>query len=214
MLVDLLDRLRCPVPHDDSWLVATALVTQHRHIVEGSLGCPVCRAEYPIRDGVVWFGGEEVPAAEITGEAVRPAEATRLAALLSLNELGVFVLGGAWGVLADELAKLMPARLMLVSPPGIATGWSVVRGTADSMPFAIGSSMGIAIDRASGRLAAAAARTLTARGRLVAPADTPVPAEIVVVADDDRHWVGERPTSAVASALVSPRRAAPRKDHQ
>jgi uncharacterized protein YbaR (Trm112 family) len=214
MLVDLLDRLRCPVPHDDSWLVATALVTRRRHIVEGSLGCPVCGAEYPIRDGAVWFGREEFPPADVPAEAVRTDEAMRLAALLSLSERGVFLLGGAWGALADELATLMPLQLLLASPPAVAEGWSVVRGTADSMPFTAGSLTGIAIDRASGPLAEAAARTLISRGRLVAPADTPVPAPIVVIARDERHWVGERPASPVVSALVNPRRAAPRTAHQ
>jgi uncharacterized protein YbaR (Trm112 family) len=214
MLVDLLDRLRCPVPHDDSWLVATALVTEHRHIIEGSLGCPVCKAEYPIRAGVVWFGGAEFPPADVPGEAVRPDEAMRLAALLSLSEMGLFVLAGAWGALADELAKLMAAQLLLVSPPAVAQRWSVVRGTADLMPFTAGSLRGIAIDRASGALAEAAARTLIWHGRLVAPAATPVPVQTVVVARDDRHWVAERVASPVTSTLVKPRRAAPRKGHQ
>jgi hypothetical protein len=108
----------------------------------------------------------------------------------------------------------MPVQLLLVSPPAVSEGWSVVRGTADLMPFASGSLMGIAVDRASGPLAQAAARTLISHGRLVAPADTPVPAAIAVVARDDRHWVGERLASPVISALVNPRRAAPRKGHQ
>ncbi|HVT40412.1 MAG TPA: Trm112 family protein [Gemmatimonadaceae bacterium] len=213
MLVDLLDRLRCPVLHDDSWLVATALVTRHRHIVEGSLGCPVCGAEYSIREGVVWFGGNELPPEDGPVDRTGPGEAMRLAALLALNERGVFLLGGAWGALAGELATLMPLQLLLVSPPAGAHG-SVVRGTGDSMPFASGSLAGIAIDRASGPLAEAAARTLISRGRLLAPADTPIPAPIVLVARDTRHWVGECSASPVVSTLVNPRRAAPRNAHQ
>ena len=53
MFVELVDLLRCPRPHEDTWLVAAAEAMSGRHIVRGTLGCPVCEAEYPIRDGVV-----------------------------------------------------------------------------------------------------------------------------------------------------------------
>ena len=52
MFIELVDALRCPVPHEDSWLVASAERTESRHIVTGTLGCPVCRAQFPIRRGV------------------------------------------------------------------------------------------------------------------------------------------------------------------
>ena len=40
MFVELVDLLRCPHAHEDSWLVAAADETADRHIVHGSLGCP------------------------------------------------------------------------------------------------------------------------------------------------------------------------------
>ena len=53
MFIELVDALRCPRTHEESWLVLAASRIEARHIQEGALGCPVCRAEYPIRDGIV-----------------------------------------------------------------------------------------------------------------------------------------------------------------
>ena len=55
MFVELVDALRCVRPHEDAWLVAATRRTEHRHILDGVLGCPVCRTEYPVRDGVADF---------------------------------------------------------------------------------------------------------------------------------------------------------------
>ena len=39
-------------PHEASWLVVSFARRDGRFIVEGTLGCPVCHRQYPIRDGV------------------------------------------------------------------------------------------------------------------------------------------------------------------
>src|SRR5688572_33340449 len=57
VFIELIDSLRCPVDHDESWLVASIVERSGRDIVAGTLGCPVCRAEYPIRDSIAVFGG-------------------------------------------------------------------------------------------------------------------------------------------------------------
>lgn len=68
MHIELVDTLRCPYPHDDTWLVASVSRFEGRDIVEGSLGCPSCRRQFAVRDGEVDFterasdGGEGVPA--------------------------------------------------------------------------------------------------------------------------------------------------------
>ena len=49
MFVEIIDLLRCPNAHAESWLVAAAARTVGRHIVEGTLGCPVCEAEMEMR---------------------------------------------------------------------------------------------------------------------------------------------------------------------
>jgi uncharacterized protein YbaR (Trm112 family) len=55
VFVELIDALRCPRPHADTWLVAAAAETRDRCVVRGALGCPTCRAEYPITGGVAAF---------------------------------------------------------------------------------------------------------------------------------------------------------------
>jgi hypothetical protein len=56
MHIDLVDSLRCIAKHEDSWLVAGIEQMSGRHIVEGLLGCPICRAEYVVLDAVAYFG--------------------------------------------------------------------------------------------------------------------------------------------------------------
>ena len=41
MFIELIDTLRCPTPHDESWLVLAADRMAARHVVEGTVGCPV-----------------------------------------------------------------------------------------------------------------------------------------------------------------------------
>ena len=194
MFVELIDSLRCPVPHKnaaDSWLVAAAAETVDRHIVRGALGCPVCHAEFDIRHGDVWFGAEE-PAA---GFAV-PSEddVTRLAALLAVDDRGgLYILDGAWGAMAVAVSGYSTAaHFILLSPPLGCEADGTLRGAGDLVPIAAGAARGIALDRQSAVLAESAARALMANGRLIAPAATPVPPSITVLARDEHHWVGEQ----------------------
>ena len=194
MFVELIDSLRCPVPHEnaaESWLVAAAVETVDRHIVRGTLGCPVCHAEFDIRHGDVWFGAEE-PA---TGFAVpSDDDVTRLAALLGVDDRGgLYILDGAWGAMAAAVSGYSSAaHFILLSPPLGCEADGTVRGAGDLVPIAAGSLRGIALDRCSVALAESAARALGANGRLIAPAVTPVPPSITVLARDDQHWVGEQ----------------------
>jgi len=209
MFVEQLDLLRCTNQHRDTNLVATATRTVDRRIVEGVLGCPVCRVEYDIRGGAVWFGAADAELPASTGAT--EAEAVRLAALLAVDGRGgCYVLCGAWGTLARALVDVAPAELLLVSPPLDVLDWSTLRGSGDTIPLAEGRARGVAIDRPSPALAEAAARSLIENGRLVAPAATPVPSTITILAQDDRHWVGRHQPPPAPPALVTPRRAAPR----
>src|SRR4051812_37196810 len=116
MFIELVDALRCPVPHEESWLVAAATRMEARHIVDGTLGCPVCSAEYPIRNGVVDFRrGGGVVAAPVASSA---EQAMRMAALLDLADAqGFAVLLGEWGAHAHELASIVETPLVVIDPP-------------------------------------------------------------------------------------------------
>src|SRR5512140_104168 len=97
MLIPLVDALRCIRPHEDTWLVASIDRAEDRDIIEGTLGCPSCLAEYPIHDGVVHFDAVARPAYRAPTED----DALRLAAALDLvDPRTTAVLHGSWGAYA------------------------------------------------------------------------------------------------------------------
>jgi hypothetical protein len=72
-------------------------------------------------------------------------------------------------------------------------GISVLR-IASGIPLAGATCRGVALDAAAaeGDYLDAAVRVLRPRGRLVAPAPTPVPRDVTELARDDHLWVAER----------------------
>lgn len=204
MFIELVDALRCPVTHEESWLVASAVRTEARHIVVGTLGCPVCSAEYPIREGVADFRGGGTPA-NVAAAAPGSADAAmRLAALLDLSDANGFaVLIGAWGNHASELAALTEVPLLLVDPPhGVvgAPGISVLRCDG-ALPIAAGAARAMAFDGPVPGRIVSAVRATRVRGRVVGSASMAVPTEVRELARDEALWVGERETPP--SPLVS-----------
>jgi uncharacterized protein YbaR (Trm112 family) len=198
MFIELVDALRCPVPHEESWLVASATRMESRHIVDGLLGCPVCHAQYPVRHGVADFRREPAlalpgaPDPFLRGDA---ATAMHLAAFLGLSDaLGFVVLLDEWGVQASALRELVETPILLVDPPAGREGEpgiSVV--LSDGVPpLAAGAARATAIGDTSAARATAAVRLTRAGGRLVAPARLAVPEGVREIARDDTLWVGER----------------------
>lgn len=215
MFIELVDALRCPRPHEESWLVVAADRLVARHILEGTLGCPVCSAEYPIRDGVVDFsGGMHYPVPPSAPPSA--AQATRLAAFLGLDDaLGFATLMGDWGAHAIELRGMVECPLVLVDPPQdveAAPGLSILR-TAGPLPLAVGSTRGIAIDvtdlhGAHPERLASAVRATRAGGRAVAHSSLPLPAGLRELARDPALWVAEREAPPSPLVTLHVRRAA------
>jgi uncharacterized protein YbaR (Trm112 family) len=196
MYIELVDSLRCLTPHEDSWLVAAVSRMEGRHIVDGVLGCPVCRREYPVRDGVGWFAdGDPRPAPLApTADAERVG---RAAALLGLTDPGgIVVIGGAWTECADALAEMGSAHVVVLdAAPSAASPQEVsALRIADRLPFAIGGVRAVALgaDVARPPLFESAVAVLRPRGRLVGPAAAAVPDGMVELARDSADWVAER----------------------
>jgi uncharacterized protein YbaR (Trm112 family) len=210
MFIELVDALRCPVPHEESWLVASADRMEARHIVDGTLGCPVCRAEYPIRRGVVDFR-RGAPRALPPGTTPDAEQATRLAAFLDLADAtGFAVLVGARGAHASLLRAQVDTPLVLVDPPeGVEgePGISVLRCDGD-LPLAAGAARGVAIDGGSPERVASAVRATRVSGRVVAPVSTPLPEGVRELARDAADWVGERQPLASPVVTLHVRRGA------
>jgi uncharacterized protein YbaR (Trm112 family) len=206
MFIEVIDTLRCPVDHRDSWLVASIAERDDRLVREGLLGCPVCGREYPIVRGVAWFGVEPAsdrvePPAALDDEG----GAMRAGAFLAPAEGSTIVLAGSWGAHAPALAGLMPLRIFAVNPDVAledSERVAIVR-TSIGLPFAPRAVRGIALDeRATQQDVVDAARVLADGARLAAPASLAVPPELSELARDDAWWVAEK-----RGALVGLRRA-------
>lgn len=170
--------------------------TEERHVLEGTLGCPVCRAEYPIHDGIADFTDRATAVRATTSgmETLPPAD--HLAAMLNLGDaLGFAVLIGTWGARADALIELVDAPpLLLVDPPAgivMGHGLSGVRAAA-TLPLATGAARAVATDATDAARVADAVRVTRVGGRIVAPAASPVPDAVRELARDGVVWVGER----------------------
>ena len=216
MFIELVDVLRCTGAHEETWLVASADRMDGRHIVEGSLGCPICRARFPIRDGAADFrgvaaapsAGRDLPDEAPPDHGDPATEALRLAALLDLREPAQrALLAGAWAHHADDLLALVPAELLLLDPGPLlrgGAGRSVLHVGVQPLPLAAGAMHAAALDAPISRdpaRAASVVRAVRARGRVVGPVGAPVPEGVRELTRDARHWVAER--EAPASAPVA-----------
>lgn len=198
MFIELVDSLRCLGAHEETWLVAAVTRMDGRHIVEGTLGCPICRREYPVLDGVAWFTERSVNVADrLTPAPVSTDDRiTRAAALLGLTESGgIICLDRDWAGCADALAELGAAHVVVLNAHADDSSPQEVSAIAidGRLPFAAASVRAVAIGEAgSSATLASAADVLRARGRLVAPATAPVPEGVQELARDSADWVAER----------------------
>ena len=86
--------LRCPESHREDVLVLSTGEMLGRMVRFGIVGCPVCRKEFLIKDGVVDFTGSAAdpgPAARREGAPIPPPAPIELQALLELSGPGGFV---------------------------------------------------------------------------------------------------------------------------
>jgi hypothetical protein len=211
MLRDLLDALRCPTPHEESWLVAVVTRADGRLLWEADLACPVCASEFTVRSGVASFGGVPQP----SSGAVPDAE--RLAALLGvLDGERPVLLTGAYARAGTALAALTTApQLWLDAPTDALTEASTDAGARRSplvgcsrLPLGVDTLAAAAVDAAHATpdMLASIVRALGQGARLVAPVTTPLPPGVRELARDAAEWVAE--TTTRASGLIELRRRA------
>jgi uncharacterized protein YbaR (Trm112 family) len=136
MFIELTEILRCPRDHAESYLVAAPIAMDGRRIVRGVIGCPECKAEFPIVEGVAYFA--ERPRA---GPAAPPSPSYDVAALSAfLNLSGP----GGYAVLVGTAARFGTAMASAVQgchfvavnpPPDIAPAPALSVLVAGSLPF-------------------------------------------------------------------------------
>lgn len=205
MLLSLVDAFRCPAVHEESPLVLSVDAWSGHRIRDGVLGCPVCRARYPIRAGHVDFAGHSAVRQEGAGP---PADPTRLAAQLALIEPGgIVLLTGRYAEAHAALAAMSEVTFLLVNsavPPAPSAATMTVQSR---LPLAEGTLRGAALDSPgiSAAFLPELARWIRPGGRVVATSGSPLPDGIRLLAEDSAEWVGEL---AYAGPTVALRRAA------
>jgi uncharacterized protein YbaR (Trm112 family) len=126
VLLELTEILRCPRDHEESFVVCVAHRTEGRQVTSGVVGCPVCLAEFPIRDGELDLtertdapphrradhedtGSGVGIAAGAAGQQGGALTAEALTAFLDLRGPGGYlVLAGGAARLAPALVALLP----------------------------------------------------------------------------------------------------------
>ncbi len=200
MRVETLELLRCPALHEPSPLITVAYERDGDRILEGSLGCSICGAEYALREGVVYLALD----APATPEA-DAKDPMRTAALLGLNEPGVRVaLCGAFGRDAVMIEEAIDARCIAINASTAAV--DQIRCAAfDIVPLATASLHGLAVDDTQMRLLGDATRVVKAGGRVLGPAHAPIPDGCRELARDEYEWVAvvERTSSAPVTLQLS-----------
>jgi uncharacterized protein YbaR (Trm112 family) len=199
MFIELVDLLRCPRPHEETWLVASSERMEGRDIVQGVVGCPICRAEYLIEDGVLLFGGSR----EALVSRRSDLEPEALAAFLGLTDSsGVAVLVGGLGHGARAVHELTGVQLLLADPPAEMEMGDGLSGftlpASGALPLAAASVRAVALDlTASPELADSASRALRPGGRLLLPVSLPMPEGLTALARDASYAVAERAAGAI-----------------
>jgi uncharacterized protein YbaR (Trm112 family) len=211
---DLLDALRCPGTHEESWLVAMVLEANGPTLLVAELACPVCGAAFRIDDGVAYFADLAPIARHPPAWPTEPYTSDmvlRLAALLGVAESRFPVgLVGHHAAASGVLASFVSAPQLLINSGPAIPGPGVSRiVVAERLPLGVETLAAIAVDaaHATSLFLESAARALRLGGHLVAPADAPVPAGMRELARDATEWVAE--TTTRASGLVELRRRAP-----
>ncbi len=211
MFIELIDLLRCTNAHEDTWLVASFKTVANRFVLEASLGCPICSARYPVRDGIADFtGGFGAPSVEAEHAAVSHAReelAMRAGAYLEATEPGATILlGGVWAYAAQDLSQMAEVRvLVLNAPEGVQESRTVgLLHVGSEIPVAPGSVLGVAIDAwFPPKIVQSAVRALRPGGRVVGPLVFPTPAELSVLAHDDDYWVAQKAPEVIKLSRAS-----------
>jgi hypothetical protein len=200
VFIEMLDLLRCVNPHEETWLVASLKAISNRFVLDGTLGCPVCHAQYAIRNGVADFrqGGDPARAVpeHFPLSFSRDELAVRMGAFLNATEPGAtLVLGGSWAEAAQEVSVMTESRVLALNPATAVEESETVgllRVSAD-IPLARGSALGVALDETfSPEIIASAVAAVRPGGRIVGPASLDPPPGLAVLARDERHWVAEK----------------------
>jgi len=202
MHIEMIDLLRCPREHEETWLVAAFREMRGRFVVSGTLGCPVCSATFVIENGVADLRSEadresvSDPLAQAVRERAPDSETTiRFAAMLGLTRAGALILtSGDAAYLSRSVSELADARVMALDPADSVeeTERVAIVLAGERIPLATGSADGIVVgDRQPAIRIADAPRVMKPGARIVAVAGTQLGPRFRELAHDEHYVVGE-----------------------
>jgi uncharacterized protein YbaR (Trm112 family) len=200
MHIELTEMLACPEPHAADVLVLSTAHMKGRIVQFGLVGCPVCRKEYQVVNGVVEFGGRG-KGDEGRGPAAThpPSDPATLQALLDLSGPGGFVvLVGDSARHAVGLSALMTGiHFVGVNPPAGIQGSEVLSllRAPKGIPLRAAMARGVVVDAGYARAPwlEEAARILLRGRRLVIEGESAErPAGVKQLASEKGLWVGEK----------------------
>ena len=200
LFIELIDLLRCPRQHEESWLVAAFNRMEGRFVIEGRLGCPICSANYLIADGVADLREHASHEARVSQSdplsfTGHDDMALTIAAMLGLTRPGAFaVLEGIESEVGGIISEMTNTKVILLNSPHTQSAKENVGAvlSAKRLPFASNSVDGILISDNTGTNGLdEVLRVLKTGGRVAAPAETAMSGNIRELARDDRYVVAE-----------------------
>ena len=195
MFIELAEYLKCPADHEDAFLVLATGAMKGRAIRYGTLGCPVCHAEYMVVQQAVRFG----PRPDVGAPVALLPPPNAIQALIGLESAGGYVaLVGSAARLAHDLAGLMRGVhfICVNPPPGVepSVTRSLVEATA-TIPVRGSVARGVVLgeEYASPAWLAESGRVLLRGQRVVACKEgmTP-PVGVAALASGQGMWVGRK----------------------
>jgi uncharacterized protein YbaR (Trm112 family) len=192
VFIELTDHLRCPLDHDESFLVLLPDVMAGRSVRTGSLGCPVCNRVFQLEDGVL-DTGDAPPPSTVSASAL---DADAITALVGLSGPGGYLtLVGGVGALWREVAERNPGvTLVAVNPPAnVADGGELSVVRSGRLPIKTRSMRGVVLSRpfANDPHWIREAARVVLPGLRVVGEDKDPPAEIIeLLASAGGVWVG------------------------
>ncbi len=198
MFVELIEFLECVEAHEHSFLVVTPDRRVGRSIIAGDIGCPKCRRQYSIADGVADFRPPNAADRHRPSPQETPPPPDVLQALIGLTGSGGFVvlIGSAARHAPDLSALIEGVHFVGVNATADVTpspSHSLVRG-ADRIPLRSSMARAVVVgaEYADDVWLAEAVRVLLRGLRLVILAEGPEPTGVRRLAVGDGLWVGEK----------------------
>ncbi len=195
MLIELAGHLKCGNDHPEEPLVVATGAMKERAIVFGTIGCPVCKAEYTIVNRIARFGS---PAEPPTPSPEPSADGEAVQALLGLTSPGGYVvLLGSAGTLAAGLTGGMDnVHFVAVNPPEQLepmSYMSLLRGEK-YIPLRSAMARGVVVgaEHAAAPWLDEAARVLLKGQRLVVLREGVEPAGLTKMMAAAGLWAGEK----------------------